>query len=625
MPDSNGLRSGSFDPVLRSVRPSGPRMSRPTGPLVLAVAAAAAALSGCADLLEPADDFHDPRPVLEWRFDQVPVAGLEAVHVVGPDSVIAVGRLGTVLTFDGDVLRDISPPRLYLRFMDVWGTSLDDFFAVTHDNYIFRYEGGEWTSWEAPVGGDTQLYGVWGTSSTDVFVVGYGGDVFHFDGAEWTLMPTPTWYNLGAVFGFAPDDVWAVGTANEVLHYDGESWTHMDAPEGVKLMRGLWGPGPDELYAAGADGMVLHYDGTAWSRVDLGTEADFGMVWGTGSDDVYIAGYLYEEGELYHFDGTDWTMVGMDVPLTGVSGAAAGDVWLVAGDGTVLRRDGSTWTSVRGQGSADLYDVIGFDDGTVYAVGDNVVLSYTEDGWSEVVTDAGSPHYAAWGTGPADLFVMGGGINHLARLRNGSWNVFDVPGGRGTYEGVWGTSSADVYAVGSRLLHFDGSDWTVVMGTDPTYAFTGVWGAAHDDVYAVQSRADPRMIHFDGTGWQPVAIPDVAWSGGSGAPYLTDVWGTSADEVYAVGGPGVVLHFDGTEWTPMETGTSALLLDIRGTSPVDIYAVGEDCTILHYDGVAWEQIDPSVECRGALNGVWLDADSDVLIVGEAGTIIRGVR
>jgi hypothetical protein len=119
--------------------------------------------------------------------------------------------------------------------------------------------------------------------------------------------------------------------------------------------------------------------------------------------------------------------------------------------------------------------------------------------------------------------------------------------------------------------------------------------------------------------------PDVLWPGGPAPPYLTGIWGSSAEDIFAVGGPGAILHYDGESWRTMTSGTDLLLHAVGGSSPRNVYAVGESCTILHFDGTSWQPVLLPFDCRVPLRGVWVQPGSDVVFVGDAGTIIRGVR
>ncbi len=313
--------------------------------------------------------------------------------------------------------------------------------------------------------------------------------------------------------------------------------------------------------------------------------------------------------------------------LSGVWGSGPDDVWTVGVEGTVLHYDGTEWSQVRGGMGRELYGLHGFPSGTVYAAGASIVLRSYGSGWDIVVADKDSPHHAIWGESENDLFVVGGGINYIMRIRTGGrWSGQDVPGGWGTYRGVWGSKSSDVFAGGSRLMHFDGVSWTVMMGATANLQVADVWGSSPTDVYAVQDGVNPGMLHYDGTGWTTVALPDVEWEEGHmGQPYLTGLWGSSATDIFAVGAPGAILHFDGQGWTAMDSGTDVFLHAVGGSSPENVYAVGEDCTVLHFDGTTWRPVDLSLDCRVPLHDVWLRNGSDVLIVGEAGTILRGIR
>lgn len=584
----------------------------------------------CDDPADPGDELVDVAPVRQWTYDLATLPALAAVWGSGPDAVFVAGEMGQVLSWNGAEWSDLGPDGFSEALVGLWGTSTGELFAVARDNYLLHYDGTAWDVREAPVAGDTQLYDVWGTSPENVFAAGWGGHVFHFDGSDWTKLPDAPMAVVRGIWGASVDDVFAVGTS-AIAHYDGSTWTTMDAPLPERGLSGVWGTASDNVYAVGSDGWMLRYDGADWTRVDVGTEHHLYDVWGSAADDLYVVGSsagtgIFKTGVAFHYDGSSWAKTDAPVVLSSVWGTGPEDVWAVGPEGTVVHYDGTEWSQARGGMGRSLEGLHGFSNGTVYAAGGSIVLRNGGSGWEVAVAVEESPHYAIWGESDNDFFVVGGGMNYIMRVRNGAWSRHAVPGGWGSYRGVWGSSSSDVFVGGSRIMHFDGAGWTVMLGADAEFEVTDVWGSSPTDVYVVQDRIDPRMLHYDGTDWSPVGLPEVEWGEGAmGQPYLNGLWGSSTTDIFAVGGPGAILHFDGERWTAMDSGTDVALHAVGGSSPENVYAVGADCTVLHYDGTVWQPVDLALDCRTTLHGVWLEPGSDVLIVGEAGTILRGIR
>jgi hypothetical protein len=178
--------------------------------------------------------------------------------------------------------------------------------------------------------------------------------------------PTPSWSwaatsEAGAfmsVHGTRSDDVWIAGADDgqgpAVLHFDGDGWERV-----ATGVRGdLWwahatSDGP--VYFGGSDALVLRYEDGSFERLHtpgLGKHTVFG-IWAAAPDDVYIVGSVAgKNGFVWHYDGTsfDEPVLPADLPqnedLDGpgffkVWGLSETDVWVVGGNGVVLRGNAS--------------------------------------------------------------------------------------------------------------------------------------------------------------------------------------------------------------------------------------------------------------------------------------------
>lgn len=251
----------------------------------------------------------------------------------------------------------------------------------------------------------------------------------------------------------------------------------------------------------------------------------------------------------------------------------------------------------------------------------------SEPAWQTVFdgTDLGGAVLAVWGTGPEDVYVVGGplgnsGFEAIAIHFDGSaWKNLS-PGGEDSFWWVSGSSATDVWMVGDkgRITHWDGAAF--VEHPPPTTArIWGVWAASPTDAWAVAGTpeggtAQPNdiVLHWDGQTWtqDPLPGPPLGRS-------LNKIWGASPDDLYAVGEAGTVWHRKGGAWTlesepPVATST---LLTVFGCSASDVYAVGGN-SVIHSDGAAWSKA--SVTLSNAVNGVTCGAPGEVLIVGFGG-------
>ena len=133
------------------------------------------------------------------------------------------------------------------------------------------------TEWEAvPSGTTNNLFSIWGASAQSVFVVGAGGTILHYDGAAWSSFATDSTLHLVSVWGDARENVLATGDGGVILHFNGTEWTEMESGmtnEGPTL-DAIWGSASDDVFVAGDDngtGVILHYDGSTWSQLESRT------------------------------------------------------------------------------------------------------------------------------------------------------------------------------------------------------------------------------------------------------------------------------------------------------------------------------------------------------------------
>jgi hypothetical protein len=221
-----------------------------------------------------------------------------------------------------------------------------------------------------------------------------------------------------AVHGTSGDDVWAVGADDGsgpvVLHYGDEGITRYQ----TGLRGDLWwvhALKEDSVYFGGSDSHVVHYDGETFERLStpgLGKHIVFG-VWASAKDDLYAVGAEgARNGFIWHYDGNEFREI--SVPLTvresdspdvppffKVVGVSADDVWVVGGEGTVLRgnsRDG--FEQVPSGTDEQLF--------TVHASGDEVVIVGGSQEGVVLTFDTSDPDAELRETSPSDASLLQG-------------------------------------------------------------------------------------------------------------------------------------------------------------------------------------------------------------------------
>lgn len=278
---------------------------------------------------------------------------------------------------------------------------------------------------------------------------------------------------------------------------DGWTLVSEDLPAGLLSVTGT---GPDDVWVVGADAgdgpTVLNWDGSAWSRIDTGTTQD--LWWGFVPDQTE-AWFVGNGGRVVRYDRTADTatqeVLDANVSLFGIWGPGDGTLWTVGGDirsssdgAAVFRYDGTTWTEVTLPADAA-------DDIAVYKV---------------------------WGSAADDVWFCG--VNGLTMHWDGTeFTTYDT-GVTATLFTVNGTGPDDVYMVGGLgngvIQHWDGTDWTL-ESPDFASAFNGVF-ATGDGVWAVGRQGGIWTSAGDGA-WEqdPRGIVSprdfhAAWQDGAG-------------------------------------------------------------------------------------------------------------
>jgi hypothetical protein len=230
---------------------------------------------------------------------------------------------------------------------------------------------------------------------------------------------------------------------------------------------------------------------------------------------------------------------------------------------------------------------------------------------------------SVWGSGPDDVFVVGGNREQgeVHHHDGQSWSV-EVLEDEQVLVWVHGFSSSSVYAVGlgGSAVRFDGESWQD-MGYPGEEDLWGIWGASEDDMWIVGGAiADgaPVLTHYDGEQFTPVELDSE--QNPVDAHALFKVWG-SGDRVIAVGQRGLVLVRDGGEWTRASAGANADddFISLSGTSADDVVLVGGRNTarVATSAGGAFETVKPSG--TAGLAGVHVD-DTGVYVGGLLGTV-----
>ncbi len=213
---------------------------------------------------------------------------------------------------------------------------------------------------------------------------------------------------------------------------------------------------------------------------------------------------------------------------------------------------------------------------------------------------------AAFAASPTDVFVAA--YPNYYRFDGNAWSK--LSGDSYGVAAMWGNSANAIFGVGQVIRRFDGTAWTEM--TSPTAErLRAVWGSSASSVYAVGQAG--TIIHFDGTTWSSMTSPTTA--------NLVGVSGASDNLVFAVAEDGSIVRFDGNAWSIAVGPSSRFLTGIWMASASLGYAIGSD-GVLKFDGSTWSSDAGYSNTNGFLRAVWGSSSSNVVVVGDNGTMSR---
>lgn len=499
-----------------------------------------------------------------WEWLNPAVAGGEVLWdlwAASPSDVMAVGRNGTIVHFDGARCRRLdSGSSAHLRA--IWPVGPGDYVVVGHDATVLR--GGRHGWRRIPLDESVNLRGVWAQGPGDVFVLGWevptdDQDLStssvvlrrHPDG--WERLDLPEWYSAWAcIYGFAPDRIHCGEVTSRMYMYDGAAWSEYS----MALPGEGWHPGvyalsglpSGELYAVGNSGTVRRYDGRATVLPDLGESVLLWDVWAADSTAVWVAG-AKNGGFAACFDGHQWHSWRMmvDGALMAIHGPSPDLAFAASSGGALLRNDDGRWVMLNGYSCRRQASV--------------------------------------WGAAPDDVYV--GGDDGLYRFDG---TVFArVAPGLDRVSRVWGTAPDDVYAVGvsftaglSGLAHFDGTSWRHEPADAPV---NGNWiqdGCVVGDGELLVTTGR-SILRRGPAGWVTEAPP-------LGTSFVTLLSPLSGDRILAAGSGGTILLDDAGTWTLEDSGTDDDLLCLWVADPDHAYAGSRGGLVLERTGGSWRTV-----------------------------------
>lgn len=225
----------------------------------------------------------------------------------------------------------------------------------------------------------------------------------------------------------------------------------VSAGDGDVLWSGWTGDG--ELFVVGDEGMVQRYTGSTdanseqWQAMTVPTRLPLHGIWGPSADNLFAVGWM---GALLHFDGTQWQLLRGGViddqggrfaaceentPLFAIDGNDQGQAWAVGDDGIILHFDGTDWQREASPTQVNLRAVTCAADNTVYAAGgEGTVLKRDATGqWTNLDCPLSSGFHAVLVMDDGTLLLAGGRYfvdqggfrGELVRYQNGVFQALN--------------------------------------------------------------------------------------------------------------------------------------------------------------------------------------------------------
>lgn len=322
---------------------------------------------------------------------------------------------------------------------------------------------------------------------------------------------------------------------------------------------------------------------------ELPEKSDLRGVWGDGQGVVWTISY---GGSVLRWDGSAWSTQATDLgPLTKIWGSGPTDLWLVNDSGEAFHGTGASPTAIT------------FEP---------VTLS----GGDETI-----PMKSVWGTGPNDVWIVGGvqdlfgdypwpgkaRVFHMTDPSTGFVLDDTLSAEPTAFMDIWGTPESGTWIQGAQGANQNGFLTSVVMRRAPG---SSTWEtlAMPPDPASINYAPDP--MSFSASGAMGGSSAWLAGTGGSwnralyhgkstdnGQTYtwsfvaqnnwdlpLKAFWGASETDLWGVGESGRLAHWNGSKWQQAairvtDAPVGKTLYGIWGTSSTDFWVVGDNIAI----------------------------------------------
>lgn len=379
----------------------------------------------------------------------------------------AVGQKGTGATDTATILHRGTDGKwspelsmLMRHLHGVWGDGQGTVWAVSDGAILARRDG----TWTVATNPQDTLLGIGGVRSDDAWAVGGRGSMQRWS-SSWNEQRSGSVAELASVSGRDDGKIWAVGERGTVLRCTDEGCS-VDKVAEVNLS-GIWVNGPGDAVAVGEAGRILRLTGADRLTADTlasPTTSWLRKVWANGPYDFWAVG---DNSTAIHYQNGSFTSASWGLPTIHLRGVWSNGIealavgaddsnidtdrfgFMVSGSGTRWSVDG--WTT-----SLPLHGVWGSAANDVWAVGDGGrLLQWNSATWWQRIVSTSNLR-AIWGIGANDLWMVGDSGTILRAPRTAGQAESFSSGTINRLYGVWASTTEDVWAVGSggTILHY---------------------------------------------------------------------------------------------------------------------------------------------------------------------------
>ncbi len=559
---------------------------------------------------------------------------LNALWPVNPDTVIAVGDVGTILrtTNGGSTWQvQLNAAGITDQLFGIQFATQDTGWAVGEFGRLLKTTdaGESWFAQTVPTIYD--LYSVEFVSSTTGWVAGSQGVVFQTTdgGNTWTQQTSGTTETFFTVYFPTATTGWLIGTNGMVLQTTnaGATWTKQTSGT-TQTLYSIQFTSPSIGYISGSFGTMLKTinGGTTWVPLTSGTDISlYAMDFTSALNGWAVGGF----GEIIKTTngGTTWfpQTSPTENDLFGVAFGGANLGWAVGDYGTILRTvDGATWSQISNGPRTTIYGMYFSAPSRGCAVGDEGTIIQTTDAgrsWTTLTSGTFKALYGVYFVSPSTGWVVGDSATILRTTNGGgNWVEENTHTDPSLYS-IHFPTATNGWAVGdfgTILATSNGGGTWVAQTSNVTATFQRVKFATATAGWAIGYGGVIVRTTDGGVTWTPQ---------NSGTTLTLDAISVlDQNTAYISGDAGLMLYTSngGATWIPQNTNTDASLYGVSFFNSSMGWAAGDYGTIVStFDGGnTWQVPDPITDFSFfELQSVHGTTGGIVYASGEGGTII----